>query len=565
MEGIDRIYLINLKRRKDRLDACKKQFEAHTNIDFDKDIIVSSAVDGKELFLTEYINIFVKNNDYNFRAGVLGCALSHYDIWREVAGLSHINRVAIFEDDVQFKSDTEESFSDSWNKIYSEIPDDCDFLYLNKEDGPIDKTKFKCVNNYFTNSFNSGMCTHGYIISKQCAIELVKYVDENKFYCAIDWLMLDFFRNCYNSGNRITYEHTNNESGMKCYRLVNEILYQASAKDSDIRRIEDIITHHKRNVKKKIRVFWILWWPEFSITCNPFTVFLENHFNWEIIPVSFEECKNNPPDVIFSSIYGPFENVLQMFPESNVKKIIYTGECFRGRTDEHINIVDLGFDLSIGFDYCPDVESHIRIPLWYLNIDWFKLRHPEVMKDPDVIPFEWFHREPEKHKNYPKRDNFCLFVSSNDKCEHRNSMFQALHNVKQVDSAGQLFNNIKIPNEGRNNTRRFINKIEYARKYRFQLCPENAKYTGYCTEKILHAFAAGCIPIYWGDDSVIKDFNEKAFINANSKTIEQVITEVMEIENDHEKWQKMVSQPVFNDGVNEKYKNELIRGFSKLF
>ena len=70
---------------------------------------------------------------------------------------------------------------------------------------------------------------------------------------------------------------------------------------------------------------------------------------------------------------------------------------------------------------------------------------------------------------------------------------------------------------------------------------------------------------HWGDETVIKDFNEKAFINANSKTIEQVITEVMEIENDHEKWQKMVSQPVFNDSVNEKYKNELIRGFSRLF
>lgn len=187
------------------------------------------------------------------------------------------------------------------------------------------------------------------------------------------------------------------------------------------------------------------------------------------------------------------------------------------------------------------------------------------MKDPDVIPFEWFQREPEKYKKYSKRDNFCLFVSSNDKCEHRNLLFKELHNVKHIDSAGRLFNNIKIPNEGRNNTRRFINKIEYARKYRFQLCPENAQYTGYCTEKILHAFAAGCIPIYWGDETVIKDFNEKAFINANSKTIEQVITEVMEIENDHEKWQKMVSQPVFNDGVNEKYKNELIRGFSRLF
>ena len=85
----------------------------------------------------------------------------------------------------------------------------------------------------------------------------------------------------------------------------------------------------------------------------------------------------------------------------------------------------------------------------------------------------------------------------------------------------------EIPTYNANFTRRFINKIEYARKYRFQLCPENAEFKGYCTEKILHAFASGCIPIYWGDDTVIKDFNEKAFINANSKTIEQVISEVM--------------------------------------
>jgi len=33
------------------------------------------------------------------------------------------------------------------------------------------------------------------------------------------------------------------------------------------------------------------------------------------------------------------------------------------------------------------------------------------------------------------------------------------------------------------------------------------------TEKIVEAFAANCIPIYWGDPSISKVFNSKAFIN----------------------------------------------------
>jgi hypothetical protein len=46
------------------------------------------------------------------------------------------------------------------------------------------------------------------------------------------------------------------------------------------------------------------------------------------------------------------------------------------------------------------------------------------------------------------------------------------------------------------------------------------------TEKITDAFMAGCIPIYWGDLDVVKDFNPRSFINANNRTFDQVITEV---------------------------------------
>ena len=88
--------------------------------------------------------------------------------------------------------------------------------------------------------------------------------------------------------------------------------------------------------------------------------------------------------------------------------------------------------------------------------------------------------------------------------------------------------------------------MEFSRDYRFALCPEVKSHPGYCTEKILHAFAGGCIPIYWGDPTVTNDFNEKAFINGNGKSIDEIIAEVMEIENNPEKWIEMASQQVFS-------------------
>merc|ERR1712014_409495 len=71
-------------------------------------------------------------------------------------------------------------------------------------------------------------------------------------------------------------------------------------------------------------------------------------------------------------------------------------------------------------------------------------------------------------------------------------------------------------------------KLAFLRGYRFNVAFENASHPGYCTEKLLHAFAAGCVPIYWGDprvsryrdssgpsDSVEADFNPKALISAH--------------------------------------------------
>ncbi len=42
------------------------------------------------------------------------------------------------------------------------------------------------------------------------------------------------------------------------------------------------------------------------------------------------------------------------------------------------------------------------------------------------------------------------------------------------------------------------NKIATMARYRWSFCPENESISGYCTEKLPEALAAGCIPIYYG-------------------------------------------------------------------
>ncbi|CAK0823016.1 unnamed protein product, partial [Prorocentrum cordatum] len=62
----------------------------------------------------------------------------------------------------------------------------------------------------------------------------------------------------------------------------------------------------------------------------------------------------------------------------------------------------------------------------------------------------------------------------------------------------------------------FDEAVELLRPYRFALVFENKLVPGYVTEKIVNAFLAGSIPIYWGSSAVLDVFNADAFIYANA-------------------------------------------------
>ena len=56
-------------------------------------------------------------------------------------------------------------------------------------------------------------------------------------------------------------------------------------------------------------------------------------------------------------------------------------------------------------------------------------------------------------------------------------------------------------------------KTELQRKCKFTLCFESTCHYGFVTEKIMDAFYADTIPVYYGSPTVTDIFNRDAFIN----------------------------------------------------
>ncbi len=50
----------------------------------------------------------------------------------------------------------------------------------------------------------------------------------------------------------------------------------------------------------------------------------------------------------------------------------------------------------------------------------------------------------------------------------------------------------------------------------FNLCEENSVYPGYYTEKVVEAYATGCIPIGWANPNIDADFYVGVLANSVS-------------------------------------------------
>ena len=98
-----KIKIVNLKKRTDRKEETIQKLEK-VNI---KDYEFIEAVNGYDLEATQEIYDLFKGNDFAYKKGVIGCALSHFILWKQLIDDKYNDYYLISEDDNTFNDDFE--------------------------------------------------------------------------------------------------------------------------------------------------------------------------------------------------------------------------------------------------------------------------------------------------------------------------------------------------------------------------------------------------------------------------------------------------------------------------
>lgn len=235
----------------------------------------------------------------------------------------------------------------------------------------------------------------------------------------------------------------------------------------------------------------------------------------------------------------------------NCKKIFFTGENVRPNY--------FTYDHAITFDHI-NSSFHYRLPLYVLEMwaiskeegPWNNKYLYLVNKNIDI-----------EKENDLKQNGFS-YVQSNPNVERRNQVFDYIEAKNQkIYSGGPHKNNTGFIVDRPGGHK---NKIDFISKYKFNIAFENGSYPGYSTEKLLNAFYANTIPIYWGSSTIHRDFNTKAFVdytpdlNGAYNGFDRIWSQIEHLINDKQAYLDMLSQPAFVDNIPNEftYKNNFL-------
>ena len=263
-------------------------------------------------------------------------------------------------------------------------------------------------------------------------------------------------------------------------------------------------------MRKILKINFCDFWGDFNKQFNLFLNLLNPHYDIEI---------SENPDVLFYSCYG-FEHL-----KYRCFKIFYTGENVRPDFRE--------CDFSLSYDYDDYGNRNLRVPLYR----WQKMEN--LCLKPDI------------EKIVATKTKFCCMLVSNPNGRERNEFFEKLSRYKKVDSGGRYLNNIGYPIE---------NKMDFINEYKFVLSFENSSYPGYATEKMVEPMMKNCLPVYWGNPYIDRDFNPKSFINIHDyKTFDDAILEIIRIDSNDEVYRDYLEQPFFaNNKMPQTLENDFI-------
>lgn len=241
---------------------------------------------------------------------------------------------------------------------------------------------------------------------------------------------------------------------------------------------------------------------------------------FQILKKNYNVELSDNPDYVICSVFGKEYD----YCKYDAIRIMYVGENYI----PDFNLIDYGIsnyplnfqDRAFYFPFCIDEFGHCQ------SLEFKDRNYPDsILND----------------KKY-----FANFIAGHESENGiRGNFFKKLCEYKRVESCGTYLNNMS-----NGETVQWDNdsKREFQNKCKFTLCFESTKHEGFVTEKIVDAFYADTIPIYYGSDNVKDIFNEKAFINcADYPDYESVLKKIKELDEDDEKYLAMLREPIFKN------------------
>ena len=232
-----------------------------------------------------------------------------------------------------------------------------------------------------------------------------------------------------------------------------------------------------------LHITYTNFWPTFSLE-NGLVQYLFDlafEYDWKVT----RDLKD--ADIILTSV---FPHAPSPYPEKTIALIW-----------ENMRPDYRGYRFSISSDFDDYGGRNVRCPVWYSQIEWDKdmilpppsgggghNREPLVPLSTLLLP---------RTAPYKKREKFCAHVASN---------YEPFRMMAAQALGADIYGGITGKPDPRS-------KFEILADYTFSVCFENSMFPGYYTEKALHAWVAGTIPLYFSDDRFVEDFNEDAVIN----------------------------------------------------
>ena len=210
------IKVINLEKRQDRKQDMEKNLYGF-NYSF------VEAIDGLELGSSKEIQELFKKNDHYYHKGVIGCALSHLKVWKELLDDPDHNFYVVLEDDLVFPEDFKEKL-DCAIQLFEGL----DYLVIGSFDLHTENTSISHLKAVKKEELIWTGGTHAYIISKNGAKGLLTNIYRSSLRRSIDFEIVEkrsfdiYFLNEYITKQK-SFEDTDIQRHSECFSFANSL------------------------------------------------------------------------------------------------------------------------------------------------------------------------------------------------------------------------------------------------------------------------------------------------------------------------------------------------------